>query len=312
MPLATLNPSRLELLIQRYLAEVQQQAQQTQQAHQGGGGAEQPAAQGQQAGGGPRRQPWCMAYADASPQRQLYGYQQTAAMGERAQHVAVSLPTPADLAPQDPVFHVPWLKVGTPLTKLVRQHGNQLAAVVQQRQQLEERQRQQQQQGQQHDVQQQGQQQDGPAAEQQGGPQQQSQQQDGSGPQQLHLLVPDGAGGMHLLLHERAESADCILGFLHAYLVQECCSGGCGTGTSSGSSSSEGGSGGSSDASASEQRHQQQQQQQSKAGGPTSEQLAYSLAQAQQLLPGLLTALEAAGWDDQKVVLEPKRRRVVW
>ena len=301
VPLATLNPSRLELLIQRYLAEVQQQAQQAQQVQQAGGSeAEQHATQQGHAGADSQRQPWCMAYANADPQRQLFGYQQTAAMGQRAQQAAVSLPTPAELAPGDPVFHVPWLKVGTPLTKLVRQHGSQLAAVVQQQQQLEEEEEQQQQPGPPHQV--------DPAAEQQGSMQQ---QENGSAPQQLHLLVPDGAGGMHLLLHEQAESADCILGFLHAYLVQECCSGGC----APSSDSSDG-----SDCKGAPETEQQQQvrqqvrQQRAKpaACSPTAEQLAYSLAQAQQLLPGLLTALEAAGWDDQKVVLEPKRRRVVW
>ena len=301
VPLATLNPSRLELLIQQYLAEVQQQAQQAQ--HAGASEAEQHGAQHGQAGGSSQRQPWCMAYANADPQRQLFGYQQTAAMGQRAQQAAVSLPTPAELAPNDPVFHVPWLKVGTPLTKLVRQHGSQLAAVVQQQQQLEEEEQQQQP----------GPPQQVDPAEQPGSMQQQQEtDMNGSAPQQLHLLVPDGAGGMHLLLHEQAESADCILGFLHAYLVQECCSAGC----APSSESSDGGGG--SSASDTEQQQQQQvlQQRQQRAKpaacSPTSEQLAYSLAQAQQLLPGLLTALEAAGWDDQKVVLEPKRRRVVW
>jgi uncharacterized membrane protein YgcG len=319
VPLATLNPSRLELLIQQYLAEVQQQEQQAQQAQQGGGSeAEQHVSQQGQAGSIGQRQPWCMAYVNADPQRQLYGYQQTAAMGQRAQQAAVSLPTPADLAPSDPVFHVPWLKVGTSLSKLVRQHGPQLAAVVQQQQLAEERQRQ-------------VQQADPAAADRQGDPaaeqrasaqrsestqqeqqQQQEYQQGGSAPEQLHLLVPDGAGGMHLLLHEQAESADCILGFLHAYLVQECCSGGCGS--NSGSSGGSGGSsgGGGSDRSAAEQQQQVQRAKAPAACSPTADQLAYSLAQARQLLPGLLTALEAAGWDDQKVVLEPKRRRVVW
>lgn len=267
MPLATLNPSRLELLIQRYLAAVEQQAQREQQQQEAGGAAE---AQEQQQPDGtaePRRQPWCMAYGQGPLHQQQQ--QQAAALGRQVRLAGVSLPTPSELAPHDPVFHVPWLHVGTPLAKLVRRHGPHLAEVVQRQQRLEERQRAQQ-------------------------AQEAQQTDDPPGPQQLHLLVPDGAGGMHLLLHEQAESADCILGFLHAYLVQECCS-------------CSGGSGGCGSAGAAAE-----QQPAGAAAGPTPEQLAYSLEQARQLLPGLLAALEAAGWDDQKVVLEAKRRRVSW
>lgn len=113
-------------------------------------------------------------------------------------------------------------------------------------------------------------------------------------PGQRHLLIHDSAGGMHMLLHEQAGSADCILGFLHAYLLHH------GWSDHGGVSSSYGSSGSSScGASAAQQQLQQRQ-------------LASSLAEARRLLPGLLAALEEAGWDDQKVVLEPKRRRVTW
>ena len=46
---------------------------------------------------------------------------------------------------------------------------------------------------------------------------------------QRHLLVPAG-DSVHLLLHEQADSADCILGFVHAYLVQHCQAGSSGGG----------------------------------------------------------------------------------
>ena len=161
VPLATLNPSRLELLIARFLAA--QRAQRAQQAQQ---------AQQQQ--------------------------QQEAAVGDGqpagAAAAVVALPTPAELAGRDPILHTPWLHIGAPLRRLVARHGAQLGSILQQQQQRQLAEEQ--------------------AAGQAGGS-------GAAAPAPLHLLLPDSGsgGGMHLLLHERAESADCILGFLHAYLV---------------------------------------------------------------------------------------------
>jgi hypothetical protein len=101
-------------------------------------------------------------------------------------------------------------------------------------------------------------------------------------PPPRHLLVPDG-GRVHLLLHEQAEAADCILGYMHACLLLH----------EQHSMHSGGGSGGG-------------------GGSCEVERIRRMLQQARRLLPGLLRELEAAGWDDQKVVLEAKKRRYTW
>ena len=127
--------------------------------------------------------------------------------------------------------------------------------------------------------------------------QQRQQRDEGSPPPtaQLHLLVPAGER-IHLLLHEQAEAADCILGFLHAYLVLH-----------GGSSTHSSGSGPAvkQEQGAAVPAHAATS---SSSGGDPAASMHHSLALARRLLPGLLAALEAAGWDDQKVVLEAKRR----
>jgi hypothetical protein len=202
-----------------------------------------------------------------------------------------TLPTPPQLAALDPVFHVPRVRVGTPLHKLVQQHGSQLGelgALLRQ---------------------QQGQQQGQQTRQEQ---QQQKLQQERPPPAQRHLLVPAGAS-MHLLLHEKADSADCILGFVHAYLVQHCQSA---SGSSSNCSPIKQSNLATAASSAPGPPQGQQQPQQhcewQQGGGSNPWRMQESLAEARRLLPGLLAALEAAGWDDEKVVLEAKRRRVTW
>jgi hypothetical protein len=265
VPLATLNPSRLELLIERYLQLAQQQQLQLQ-------------AQGQQYDLEPTQQ------QPQQPDNHAGGL----GSGRRRHGLSSGpmLPTPSQLAAEDPVFHVPRVRVGTPLHKLVQQHGSQLGELGEL---LRQQQGHQMQQG-----------------------QQQGQQQERQRPAQRHLLVPAGRN-MHLLLHEQADSADCILGFVHAYLVQHCQS-------ASGRNCSF--SKHSDVAAASSSAHGQQQQQQppqpqqhcewQQGGGSGLWRMQESLAEARRLLPGLLAALEAAGWDDEKVVLEAKRRRVSW
>jgi hypothetical protein len=209
--------------------------------------------------------------------------------------------------------------IGTRLRKLVRQHGEQLGEVLRQQGASAQPQQwlnsdlpqgeQQQQAREQVSVMQ------GGSLEAAGGepqqpsqPQQQQQQQQRTQlqrsalqqpvpPGALHLLVPAG-GCCHLLLHEQAAAADCILGFLHACLVVRGshASGSIGSTQNSNSSSSDKG---------------------STAGTPSSGSsehgiLQKSLEEARRVLPGLLAALEASGWDDQKVVLEAKRRRYSW
>lgn len=253
VPLATLNPSRLELLIRLYLS--QQQPRQDEQ--------QEPVAAGQVA------QPAAAAAAAPPPVASAARFQKQAAAGVAA------LPTPAELAGADPVFHQPVVCIGTPLRKLVQQHGDQLGQILQQQGHHQQQQMQQTQQRQQRD--------------------------EGSPPPtaQLHLLVPAGER-IHLLLHEQAEAADCILGFLHAYLVLH-----------GGSSTHSSGSGPAvkQEQGAAVPAHAATS---SSSGGDPAASMHHSLALARRLLPGLLAALEAAGWDDQKVVLEAKRRRVTW
>ena len=329
MPLATLNPSRLELLVQQYL-EQQQQYQEQHQLHVGQQHGEQQ--HGEQHGEQQRRGrvrwlPGHSASAAAAEgseaegrTRYSTGGSSGSGGGSSGSRTGVRLPTPAELAPADTIFHRPWVCVGTPLPKLVRLHGGQLGELLQQQlgQQAgaagaatDLRQSEQQQPGQRR--QDQAQQQQQPAG---GG--------EGRGPAgQRHMLVPAG-GNMHLLLHEQASATDIILGFLHAFVLQHGTSGSissaaarCGIfsggggrtaaaaavarGTGAGESlpASSSGSSGSSGSGGS-------------GGSGSAEELRGSLAEARRLLPGLLEALEAAGWDDEKVVLEAKRRRVTW
>ena len=272
VPLATLNPSRLELLIERYLQQAQGQEQ---QQHV------EPIAQQQQ-----------------QPGHHACGLGSSSSRRQHGVRSGPVLPTPSELAALDPVFHAPRVRVGTPLHKLVQHIGGQLGelgALLRQQQ-----------------------------GQQQGQQPQPLQQLEREPPGQRHLLVP-ASGCMHLLLHEQAGSADCILGFVHAYLVQHC---------QNASSSSEGSSSSSrsNDCSPSTQpdlttagisasaQHQQPQQppqlqqhcEWQQGGGSSPGRMQESLAEARRLLPGLLAALEAAGWDDEKVVLEAKRRRVTW
>ncbi|KAL4428447.1 hypothetical protein ABPG75_002536 [Micractinium tetrahymenae] len=280
VPIATLNPSRLELLVQQYL----EQLQEGQQAPQQAAGQQQPQ-QGQQAQQSQHHIKWSPGHAAPSEAWPAGGQQQQPAASSfsdstgAAGAAAVRLPTPAELAAVDPVFHRPWVCVGTPLQQLVRLHGSRLGQLLHQQvgQQSAEQQRQEVQQGE-------GQPEAAAAA--------------GDPPQQLHMLVPCG-GSMHLLLHEQATAADSILGFLHAFVLQHGTSGSMSSGAarcgqSAPAAPAAGGS--------------------SEGDGPcaSAEQLRGSLAEARRLLPGLLASLEAAGWDNAKVVLEAKRRRVTW
>ncbi|KAL4858920.1 Protein root UVB sensitive 1 [Chlorella vulgaris] len=292
VPLATLNPSRLELLIDLFLE--QQQPRQHQQEH--GQRVEQPeptATSGAGTAHGAAAAAAAAHFKDELHSSRWHGAQQQA---------PVVLPTPPQLASRDPVFHRASVLVGTPLRKLVRQHGDSLESVLKQQQQPQQQeqqqhepseqqhreqqwqpqwQREQQQQQQQNQQQQEGQ----LGLGKEGSPQQQQQQ------QQLHLLVPAG-DRIHLLLHERAEAADLILGYLHAHIVLHNGSSSSASSSSSTSTSSEAG---------------QLPQEVSEV-----QRVQRGLAEARRLLPALLAALEAAGWDDQKVVLEPKRRRCIW
>lgn len=290
VPIATLNPSRLELLVQRYLEQLQP--------------SQLPAHNGQQtAPQQSRHHTKCHpghaeptdTWPAGSPQQQQQQQQPGESGGSSAAAAgtaAVQLPTPAELAAVDPVFHRPWVCVGTPLQQLVSLHGGQLGQLL--HQQVGRRAQQQQ---------------DG--ACQEPGSQQQVGQPGAAPaaadpPQQRHMLVPCG-GSMHLLLHEQATAADGILGFLHAFVLQHGTTGSMSKtaarcGQSSPAAATAAGDSGSSDGISS--------------GGSVpcadAEQLHSSLAEARRLLPGLLVALEAAGWDDEKVVLEAKRRRVTW
>jgi hypothetical protein len=115
--------------------------------------------------------------------------------------------------------------------------------------------------------------------------------------------VPAG-DRIHLLLHERAEAADLILGYLHAHLVLH---DGSSSSTNSSNTSSTSSSSSSSTSTSTSSEAGQPPQEVSEA-----QRVRQGLAEARRLLPALLSALEAAGWDDQKVVLEPKRRRCIW
>ena len=101
---------RLELLIRLYLS--QQQPRQDEQ--------QEPVAAGQVA------QPAAAAAAAPPPVASAARFQKQAAAGVAA------LPTPAELAGADPVFHQPVVCIGTPLRKLVQQHGDQLGQILQQ------------------------------------------------------------------------------------------------------------------------------------------------------------------------------------
>lgn len=289
VPLATLNPSRLELLIRLHLQQLQGEGgEQQQQQQQATDGPPAGAAQGLPRGGG----------GDAASQPP--GRQQPA----KAADADATLPSPAELAGVDPVFHSPSVCVGTPLSRLVAQLGSRLGPILQGQQQGQQpgEQQQPQQQGQQQQHGEQQQQQQGGEDQLKAWHSQQRQSQRGfpgraplptvaeapgaaaSEPPLRHLLVPDGRK-VHLLLHERAGAADCILGYMHACLLLS-------NEQRSPDSSGHGGSSGGS-------------------GGGT-ERIRGALLRARRLLPGLLRALEAAGWDDQKVVLEAKRRRFTW
>lgn len=341
VPLATLNPSRMELLVKRYLEQLEQGRQQ-------GGGAQQKQ-QGQQRSS---HHKWSPGHAVLSGSLTDEGQLRTASKSssgssssssssssdsgsssgsgssssgdsmaeQQASRAVVQLPTPAELAAHDPVFHTPWVCVGTPLSKLVRQHGSQLGELLEQ--QVGRQQQDQQDQGQQQwgtmggKQEGQGVDQQQPALHSQGqGQQQQYQQEQEQQEQQLHMLVPAGTC-MHLLLHERATAADCILGFIHAFVLQHGTSGSMARARSRSSSScsnlgatgqaqSAGGDSGSPGAASTAVAT-------ASSSSSSPEQLRSSLKEARRLLPGLLAALEAAGWDDEKVVLEAKRRRVTW
>jgi hypothetical protein len=225
VPLATLNPSRAAALAERHLAAQQRRQQQRQQQQQQGGAC-------------------TCTFTSTSTSTSTSRCTCTL-------RACAPLPTPAQLAPHDPVLPARgrWLAVGASLAALAARQPRRLAALL-------------------------------PLYR-----------------AQRHILIPvpgvnAGADVYHVVLHEGATAADALLGVLQAAAWRAAEA----KAEAAGGPGSRGGSGGGVGCD----------------DAQVVEAAGAALRRAQAELAPFLHALQAAGWDAGRVVLEASRRRAAW